>query len=152
MKIAGLCLSAGAAYLSWLIVETPIRKRNVLRDTRRAVVAAAAASAVCVTIAFSVYASTGFAPFRYGEDYLVLIRSMDEKAFRHILSLQDIEQERLPKFGETSAKPSVLVWGDSHAMAIMPAVDQVCQEAGLCGVQATTGGTLPLIGFPNSRP
>ena len=62
------------------------------------------------------------------------------------------QQERLPKFGETSAKPSVLVWGDSHAMAIMPAVDQVCQEAGLCGVQATTGGTLPLIGFPNSRP
>ncbi len=150
--VLALCLSAGAAYLSWLIVETPIRKRDVLGNTRRVVFAAAAASTVCVTIAFSVFASNGFARFRYGDDYLVLIRSMDEKAFRHIMSVQVIEQERLPKFGETSAKPSVLVWGDSHAMAIMPAVDQVCKEAGLCGVQATTGGTLPLIGFSNSRP
>ncbi len=149
--VLALALSAVLAYLSWRYVETPFRKQVWLGDTRRLVAATAASAIVCATLGGVIFISTGFARLRWGDEYLQLVRSMDEKAFRHALTVADLERDQLPRFGMTSAKPSVLVWGDSHAMAIVPALDQACKELGLCGVQCTAEGTLPLIGFPSPR-
>ena len=40
---------------------------------------------------------------------------------------------------------SVLVWGDSHAMAAMPAVDAFLKEKGVAGRAATHSGTPPVL-------
>ncbi|MCC9601774.1 acyltransferase [Stieleria sp. JC731] len=151
MGIVAIVASFSAGYLSWRYIETPFRKKQLLVRLPRLFAATAISVSVCLLAGGTIYLSQGFPQLRYGDQYTQLIKSMDEKAFRHHLSVDDIEQQRLPKFGDQSVAPSVLVWGDSHAMAVMPAIDQVCNELGLCGVQSTTGGTLPLVEFDGSN-
>lgn len=149
--VIALFFSVAAGYASWRWIETPIRKGSWVIHRRTVVGAAFACSALCVTLGAAIYLSNGFARLRFGSDYLVLLRSMNEHAFRHELKLADLMGGRIPKFGAISAEPNILVWGDSHAMAAMPAIDQACKELGLAGVQITASGTLPLLDFTNPR-
>jgi hypothetical protein len=44
-----------------------------------------------------------------------------------------------------------LLWGDSHAMALNPAMDSACREAGIRCNQVTKAGALPLVGYRSKR-
>jgi SGNH domain (fused to AT3 domains) len=62
------------------------------------------------------------------------------------LELEDIPGN-LTRLGGTNAPPQLLVWGDSHAMAILPAIDSLCRESGTTAVAATHAGTAPVVGY-----
>lgn len=53
----------------------------------------------------------------------------------------------LPRIGDESQVPSVFVWGDSHARAILPAVDAACKALGKGAIAATRSGTSPLLNW-----
>src|SRR5207248_7831070 len=40
----------------------------------------------------------------------------------------------------------ILLWGDSHAMAVAPALDELCRTFSVRGVQATHLGLAPILG------
>jgi len=44
-----------------------------------------------------------------------------------------------------------LIWGDSHAMVIIPAVDAYLKSIGESGKQVTHFATAPVLGFYNKR-
>jgi hypothetical protein len=59
----------------------------------------------------------------------------------------DIEKGKLCEFGDLAGKWTCLAWGDSHAMAMMPVLEDLCREHGLKGLAAMYSNTPPLVGF-----
>ncbi len=149
-RVLSLFGSFGVSFLAWRFVETPFRKVRWLR-TRRSVVGAASVSAVAVIgFGLCVFAMKGM-PNRFPEDVVAIFATMEERGARHIVAENDVKSGRLPRFGKMNAPPEILIWGDSHAMSLVPAFDKLGRQHGMGGVQATHSGTLPLIGFDNSR-
>ena len=56
----------------------------------------------------------------------------------------DFTLEELPLLGEPNAQPCFLVWGDSHALALAPVIDEIALEFGQSGRLVARGGTPPL--------
>jgi hypothetical protein len=55
----------------------------------------------------------------------------------------------LCRVGAPGATPSVLIWGDSHALAWLPAIDELLSERSLGGVFAAQSGCAPLVDVRN---
>lgn len=62
------------------------------------------------------------------------------------MTVEDARAGRYVSLGAPAAgrMPSLLVWGDSHAMAMLPAVDVLLRERNLVGQAATHSSTLPV--------
>ena len=138
------------AVVSWKYVETPFRKR-VICPTRRQVFAAAFAGLVVVlgigTIISFEHGLPGRLPASLRHAYAE--NPKDDLLFVHNLEAADVRAGALVPFGiHESGRPlDLLVWGDSHAMAELPAFDLVCKEAGIRGQAATCSSRAPLVGW-----
>jgi hypothetical protein len=63
------------------------------------------------------------------------------------LTAHDVRNGRLCRIGSTqAAEPSFLLWGDSHADALLPAVQKVAEQTGRAGLFAGTDSCAPLLG------
>ncbi|HWA31154.1 MAG TPA: SGNH hydrolase domain-containing protein, partial [Rhizomicrobium sp.] len=63
------------------------------------------------------------------------------------LTAHDVKKGRLCRIGSTNvAEPSFLLWGDSHADALLPAVQKVAREHNRAGLFAGTDSCAPLLG------
>ncbi len=140
--------SLGVAWLSWRWVEEPIRRRRWLRSDRRLLTAAGLAIGLTLAGAAWLHAQADFL-WRGGERALRYAAAGQREAFSIKVTTPEIEAGRLPCFGAASAvgRGDVLVWGDSHAMALIPGLDGVCRDLGIGGVQITASSTPPLLGF-----
>jgi len=49
--------------------------------------------------------------------------------------------------GDDGAEPRYLIWGDSHASAILPAFKLLSEQTGISGKAAIRGGCPPLVGY-----
>jgi len=69
--------------------------------------------------------------------------------FEHNLGLKQAQAGDFVELGAGDKHLPVkfFVWGDSHAMAIMPALDVLCKEISIRGVAATYQATPPLVGY-----
>jgi hypothetical protein len=74
-------------------------------------------------------------------------------AFKNEVTTDDIRAGRLVQIGATdpALHPVVLVWGDSHAVAAMPAIDAFLKEKGLAGLAATHSDTAPVLDWYKVR-
>jgi len=60
----------------------------------------------------------------------------------------DIEKNKLPFLGDTSVQnTSVLLWGDSHARALISVIDILLKEKGIKGCAATHHATPPILNW-----
>ena len=141
------------AVISWKFVETPFRKRMICQ-TRTRVFAAAVAGLVAVfgmgaVISFQ-HGLRGRLPESLRHAYAE--NPNDDLLFVHNLEAEDVRAGALVPFGSREpGKPvGILVWGDSHAMAALPAFDLVCKEAGIRGQAAMSSSRGPLVGWPNA--
>ncbi|HEY3417975.1 MAG TPA: SGNH hydrolase domain-containing protein, partial [Armatimonadota bacterium] len=75
-----------------------------------------------------------------------------DRAFLNDLKLQDALSGNFVELGTGDKRQSiaVLIWGDSHAMAVLPIVDLLCKEHAVRGVAATHASTGPLVGFEST--
>ncbi len=48
---------------------------------------------------------------------------------------------------DTNQPISVLIWGDSHAMAVTPVLDDLCRRFSRRGIQATQSATAPVLRY-----
>jgi hypothetical protein len=136
------------AVLSWKYVETPFRTRR-LGASRKAMYAFAGAGlAIVLVCGLTFRIEQGF-PGRVPTEAVTLAEAATDRAFINELTGSDVRAEKLVSIGvnDPAASPVVLVWGDSHAMAVLPAVDAFLKERGASGRAATHSCMAPVIGW-----
>lgn len=139
-----LCL----AIVSYQYVEQPIRRRQLCTNTRRLILAAACI-AVSVFISGRIIKKQAGIPSRI-DSSVVRLADQSRLDLQYISKgTPDLEKSDLPSLGDSadrSRKPDFLVWGDSHAVAVAPALDQLARKYGLSGRVASRSGIIPLVG------
>ncbi len=144
-----IALSSALAVLSWRYIEQPFRNRS-FRWPRPVLFRGAgmsiAATAVCAALlVFGQGWPQRFSP----EIRTILAEASDhEPRIRECFGLNadDVRNGRLCSIGAKVEKASFLLWGDSHADALIPAVQSVAKRQGRSGLFAGTDSCPPLLG------
>jgi peptidoglycan/LPS O-acetylase OafA/YrhL len=146
------------AFLSWRYVEQPFRQKRLLAERRQLFAGAVAAIAVTVAAGLVVVARDGM-PSRLPGEVQRIYQSAERNA--HFTSDEcfadakgngataaDIRAGRLCIIGPPKGPaPSFLLWGDSHAGAVLPALETPAKEHGLRGYFVGRSSCLPLIDY-----
>jgi len=150
-RLLVVALSLIAAWLSWRFLESPCRHGVFWTNHRHVWSSFATATGVVIACGWFVQEHNGL-PGRFSPGLRKVIATLEAPRFEKTVPLADVAADRLPHFGDPAGKVTCLLWGDSHAMALVPALDEVCDDMGIRGFHATYSGTLPLIDFNPSRP
>ena len=145
-RIAIVAVGGLLGVLSWKYVETPFREKR-LGTSRRAVFAYATTGLAAVFgIGLLCVAMQGF-PQRLPPLALEFANAQNDSAFVHDTTLDEVRSGKLVRIGVADPRqpPTVMVWGDSHAMSALPAIDALLKEQGLTGRAATYSATAPVL-------
>ncbi len=148
-----MAVSAALAALSWRFVERPIR-RGVRLGWRPFFAGAAGAMGLTLACGVAVASANGV-PERWQPEIRSILAAersheprMDACFGR---SAADVNAGRLCRIGSAAAKtPTFLLWGDSHADALLPAIQQVAGRRGRAGLFAGSASCAPLLGVARS--
>jgi len=143
-----LFASAVLAVLSWKFVETPFRKRRVLKSRAQIFSFAVTTTAILLLAGLSISQLQGL-PSRIPEAALAYADGNADRAFLNDVSLKQALAGDFVELGagDKHLPINLLVWGDSHAMATLPVFDILCKEHAVRGVAATHASTPPLVGY-----
>lgn len=149
--------SLAAAVLSWRFIERPFRGQSGFAIGRKPVFAGAAV-AVAASITFGeVILETQGVPERLSEvAQRIYSAKYDVDRFSgpgcsperdgQEASAEEVRSDKLCTIGKTDAgEPEFLVWGDSHAAAMSPAIDAAASQAGVRGLMAPRPSCPPLF-------
>ena len=142
LGIATSAAAFGVAILSWRYIERPFRNRTRIGARTVFVLSGATLSGLFV-MSLAIVVANGV-PGRYDARAIALYQEALTTADHHCESR--LPRDGLCRIGNTDGVPSVLVWGDSHARALLPAMDIALAAAGLDGVAAVHLACLPLPG------
>jgi peptidoglycan/LPS O-acetylase OafA/YrhL len=144
-----LALMGALAVASWRWVEQPFRHggRAEAGQARRAVATGLASLALATAGGAALALGDGL-PGRFSPRTLALLATAQDAP-----SVQDCRPAPdAPAAGPMRAcllgapgVPSLLVWGDSHAEALLPAVSAAATQAGVAGMAFVRGGCPPLL-------
>jgi peptidoglycan/LPS O-acetylase OafA/YrhL len=142
--------SCGVAYVSWRAIEIPFRARRVMKS-RRSLFGGSCIAFACLSIfGLRIYYADGISSrlptqasildrtSRIDLSYIFEMESKDFPGNLHIL-------------GQANTPPRILVWGDSHAMSLVPAIEVVAHRAKISLSVATHSDTAPLLGLFSRR-
>lgn len=142
--IAGAIASFVLAAISWKYVEAPFRRKEkfgvagLVRLLGSATLVLAATSAIVI-------ANNGF-PGRLSEAEQVAVEASGD--FRGNEACDGAMDPSGPcPIGRRSGAPTVVVWGDSHAVALKPGFDHVLLRQQVAGGLFALGGCPPLLGI-----
>lgn len=146
-----LFLTFSLAYLSWRFIEGPVR-HSALSARKALLLLLVFPAIVFFTFTGASFLTKGF-PFRFETEVRKLIESYSHDTdLSRTCSLRtqdgfsldaDIINSRCG-FGAEAAKPTVLLFGDSHANHFRPFVDHLAQDAGRRAVYIVKGGCSPV--------
>lgn len=146
---AGMALGAfGCAVLSWRFVERPFRQTRA--PSRRSAVAISAALSMGALMASSAaIAMTGGVISRVPPAAYAWFGGHPDAKFLQSTETHHVRTKRLPTLGvdDPDTPPSVLVWGDSHAMVVAGIIDEVCRETGRRAYVAAHASSAPLRNY-----
>jgi peptidoglycan/LPS O-acetylase OafA/YrhL len=147
LRLLLLAVSVAIAALSWRFIETPFRKRVILQSQVRVFAFAGVTLGVLLVAGVAIRTLQGM-PSRIPPAAMEYVKDVD-RAFINEVSLQQALAGDFVELGTRDKhKPiSIFVWGDSHAMAVMPALDSLCKKYSVRGIAATHSSTCPLVGF-----
>jgi len=147
-RLALVGVSLVLAALSWRYLETPFRKRAVLKRRSQIFAFAGIATAILLLAGLFVNKRQGL-PSRFPPEVLKLLDKKAYLPFRPHLSLADVLNRDFIELGhgKTNRNPEIFLWGDSHARMLMPVLDSLCKELDWRGLGATRPLTPPLLGY-----
>ncbi|MCA1494986.1 acyltransferase family protein [Sinorhizobium alkalisoli] len=152
--LAVLVASFTVAYLSWRFVEQPARYGKIA-DSHIAVFAfSGCAILTAIAFAFVVNKFDGL-PQRLPKDAWRLYQATHDRSQFYSkrcfadtngsgLTPDQIRKGDLCRVGASSGEPQFLVWGDSHAAAIAPAIDAAARRTGVSGLFVGRASCPPL--------
>jgi peptidoglycan/LPS O-acetylase OafA/YrhL len=145
---AALAASFLCAELSYRFVETPFRT-NTPPEARVRVLAGGAAVAACaMALGLIGRFADGF-PSRMPADAVQYARQVDDISPRRD-ECQDIPLERISagslcRLGPRDGRVGLIVWGDSHAGAMLPAFEKLAADTGVPMLFASQKACQPLL-------
>jgi hypothetical protein len=150
-----LALIYAMACLSWRYIEQPIRTRRVLASTRSFVIAAVLVNIALLALAIGLWASRGL-PQRFSSEVRAIAEvrvPMHPDAVRCMtVRPRDLREGKLCSFGPQDGHlPRVVVWGDSHALALLPAYERLAWKHHVQLYFAASAACGPLLGVADSR-
>ena len=150
MTAAVVAAAFGLATASWWFVERPFRRRVVF--ARRGPLFAAAAAAMLASGVFgaAVVLAHGL-PQRLPPTAVALAAGAeDHNPYRDrcfAMTTQDLQAGRACRIGAQDGRaPTLAVWGDSHADALMSAFDDLARRDGVAALDITHASCPPLLG------
>ena len=153
-RIVMVLLGFVLAVLSWRYVETPFRVRKLGSNRKTMFVYSVAGLASVIIIGVVLVAQSGF-PARFSDRVLAFdaakADALHENRITKKVTLADVRSGGFPRLGAPApAEVRVLVWGDSHARSILPAIDSVGAEQGVGVLSAWHSSTPPLLNYEPS--
>lgn len=138
--------SIGLAYLSWRFIEMPFRnKQKISRNTVFSL--ATFTSLGMIGLGVIGYSKDGF-PSRFSVSPKIIESfSMSEREHDCFDKIRVHERDDwLCDLGNPAENISFFVFGDSHALALLPAFDEAAKQANQRGVITGASGCPPLLG------
>lgn len=151
LELGGLMLlSLVLGYLSWRFVETPFREKRLLPG-RKAILGAACVGILCLGFTGVALRKADGVPSRLSEQALRYAQAKKwSPELMACMADKDTPDERLfCHFGPKGSPVSALVWGDSHATALIPALEMAAKWHDISLVEASFAGCVPLDGLEN---
>jgi peptidoglycan/LPS O-acetylase OafA/YrhL len=151
-RILVLAASMIIAVLSWRYIETPFRKRLVLQNRAQILTFACLTPVTLFSAGLAIHAMQGV-PARIPVEVQHYANGRTDRAFLHELGLKDALKGDFIELGtgDKHLPIDLVVWGDSHAMAVLPVLDVLCKEYACRGIGATHSCLAPLVGCENQR-
>lgn len=146
-KAALLLVSLGLATLSWKYVEQPARRLG-LSKSRWWVFGSAGVLASLVLGSSLLIRSSNGVPGRFSEEVLQV--AVKGPHFALNMNSADVPK-RIAHLGDDGLEPSFLVWGDSHAMAMIPAFEVLCSESGIAGQAILRHSARPMVNWTSRK-
>lgn len=145
-KVGLIALSVVVATVSWRFVEQPLRRwrwsGGAARVPRPVLVAAGGSAVVLVGAGLALHAADGL-PGRLPPEALAYAQGEHSYWARRA----DCDGQLCDVAAQSSGRPAVLVWGDSHAAALAPAVAELADAVGGRAVVAYKKICAPLVGY-----
>lgn len=151
VRAAIMLLSFLPAYLSWRLVEQPFRKRSAGHNRRSLFVWVGALILPIVIFAILIISNSGF-PKRVSEEILALDALKDPELraneYTEPISINRALEGELPLYGnKDSASVGLLVWGDSHARSVLPALGALGEQNSVAIASAWFSATPPVFDY-----
>jgi peptidoglycan/LPS O-acetylase OafA/YrhL len=151
--IAAVALAFLLAYLTWRLVEMPIRRNRAIGFKKAFTQIYLAPAMLFLAVGAYSYQTEG-APQRFPDDIRQLISSYSfERDLTRSCAIRTEDYRKIEAgylqqhcaFGDMKQpRPQVLLLGDSHAHHFKPFVEQLSINAGLKAVYHVQGGCLPI--------
>ena len=153
-RIGALAVGLGLAYLSYRFVEVPIRRKDVLPTTRSLLQGMVAGCALVMAGAVAIIVLAGI-PERLDPRAIAYTVAKTTRQYatqlKSDVSLERAVSGQLPLVGVLGGSVRCILWGDSHARALVPGLDAAARGFGIQIYQATHSATPPILNFKSSR-
>jgi len=141
-RIAMVGAALGLAWFSLHWIERPIRNRAWLN--RKQVFSLSAVIALILLAVGGLISLVDGLPRRITPLAARFAAGRTDAGFTDSHSLADVPNNLL-HLGSPSQTPGIFLWGDSHAAALIPVIDEVCTEQGIPAVAAISSSTPPVL-------
>ncbi len=145
VRLAMVVLAFPLAWLSWRYVELPFRKPRLLLSRRALFLSAFAASGALALYGTGIALANGL-PWRFD----AAVQRLNERGPEPDYGcagrpIDSIRAEARCRIGGALARPSFVLWGDSHAAVYLPALNMLGRRHGVAGYDLTSLGCPPLL-------
>lgn len=144
-----IALSMVMAALSWRFIEQPFRQKTGLFSNIRVFAPACFAGALVLTAAGLAGHYAGGFPGRWSPEVLAFAAAREDhnpdSGRCHARDPEELARNKPCVLGPEDGTPEFMLWGDSHADAVMPAFKDLAEEYKVTGWFASYGGCPPLL-------
>lgn len=152
-----IMLSFALAWISYEFIEKPVRKHKIFKDRRQILTMSAVSLSAFAVVGAALHLTKGL-PQRLPADALRAEASMgDINPYRTSCMGRTPDAglcvigDGLDSFVTSGSSSDILVWGDSHADAMMPAIERAADKLGLRAAFATSSACPPVYGVEITR-
>jgi peptidoglycan/LPS O-acetylase OafA/YrhL len=131
------------AFLSWKYIEQPFRFVKV----KHLYALILLSTVPIVYLAACVIERSNGIPSRVPERFLRYQSAAQSIAYVHEITSEEAISGKFPVYGDSKSKRKCVVWGDSHAMSLMPGIVAAASEMNIAVIQATHSSTPPIRDF-----
>jgi peptidoglycan/LPS O-acetylase OafA/YrhL len=150
-RVGLLLLTFLVAVISWLCIETPFRDKKVFGSRKAIFTAAAVSTTALVLFGLAIQKKQGF-PSRFDPQVVKYANARHSGVSLEPVSLKSAREADFIELGPNKGDLKYMLWGDSHAMSYMPAMDAQCDKFGVRGCLATYPATPPLLDYVSRYP
>ncbi|MGH1403097.1 MAG: acyltransferase family protein [Alphaproteobacteria bacterium] len=131
--------------ITWKFIEAPFRDRSFVEGKWKVFILALLASIPLFSSSVLIVQSNGFSNRFENIDLLERQKKSHVNASCIDIKAKDFSEKKCV-LGNVEVEPSFIVWGDSHAGAMMSAFSDFGEEVGRSGILASHSGCPPLLG------